>query len=208
MGAGNGGVVVDHRDGLSDVVNESLPGGAMGAVRELHADEELGDGDGGDCDFVVVPDRLVERGSRSIGVDQECRVEEEPGQGRLSTSSSSRIPTISRAKPESGRWRRSIALTSLPFPVVTGSSWAIIRPRRTIVNRSPRCSTASRMSEKFLAASVALTSIVESDYQIFAEKDPSIGERSQPRAGGAGVRSNFQLSALRLEAISRSAHNR
>jgi hypothetical protein len=27
-----------------------------------------------------------------------------------------------------------------------------------MVNRSPRCSTASRMSEKFLAASVALTS--------------------------------------------------
>jgi hypothetical protein len=32
------------------------------------------------------------------------------------------------------------------------------------VNRSPRCSTASRMSEKFLAASVALTSVTTSDY--------------------------------------------
>jgi hypothetical protein len=34
------------------------------------------------------------------------------------------------------------------------------------VKCSPRCSTASRMSEKFLAASVALTSGTESDYQI------------------------------------------
>lgn len=62
--------------------------------------------------------------------------------------------------------RRSMDLASAPRPVLTGSSWATTRPRRTIVKCSPRCSTASRMSENFLAASVALTSGTRSDYQI------------------------------------------
>lgn len=166
MRAGHGGVVVDDGDGVCDVIDELLAPGATVAVTELDADEKLRDGDRRHGDFVVVVDDLVEGRSRTVGVDQECRVKQESRQGRVSISNSFRAAATSRAKPGSGRWRRSTALTSRPVPVLTGSSWATTLPRRKIVNRSPRCSTASRMSEKFLAASVALTSVTRSDYQI------------------------------------------
>ena len=99
---------------------------------------------------------------------------------RVSVSRSDRTDSMSRRKPGSRR-RLSRALTSAPRPVLTGSSWATSRPRRTIVKCSPRCSTASRMSEKFLAASVALTSGTESDYQIYGDRND--GASAYPRHG-------------------------
>ncbi len=50
---------------------------------------------------------------------------------------------------------------------MAGSMRAIAFPLRTMVIRSPRCSTASRRSAKLRAASVALISVTKSDYQIF-----------------------------------------
>jgi hypothetical protein len=67
----------------------------------------------------------------------------------------------------SGRCRRSSALASAPRPPCAGSRWATVFPRRTMVKCSPRCSTASRRSAKFRAASVAVMSGTESDYQMY-----------------------------------------
>jgi hypothetical protein len=51
---------------------------------------ELGDGDGGDGDVVLVGNHLVQAPPGTVGVDEERRVEQEPGQGRSSISTSRR----------------------------------------------------------------------------------------------------------------------
>jgi hypothetical protein len=140
----------------------------MGSVGQLDPDQKLSDGDRSKGDLVIVVDGMVQRCSLPVSVDKVGGVEEEPAQGRVSISRSSRTEAMSRAKLRSGLCRCSTALTSAPRPVLTGSNCATTLPRLTIVNRSPRCSTASSMSEKFLAASVALTSGTKSDYQIYA----------------------------------------
>ena len=63
-----------------------------------------------------------------------------------------------------GAARPAGSLTSSPSPRARGSMRAMALPRRTTVNRSPRCSTASSTSAKPRAASVALISVTESDY--------------------------------------------
>ena len=165
MGGGNRLVVVDDRDDVDDVVHEGLPVGAVDVIGQVHSDQQLGDGDGGDRRVVVIGDQVIEGRSRAVSVDEEGGVEEEPAQGRCSISRSSRIEVTSREKAGSEWWRRRSAFTSAPLPACTGSSWATTLPRRTIVKCSPRCSTASSRSEKLRAASVALTSGTRSDYQ-------------------------------------------
>lgn len=53
-------VVIDDGDHFGDVVDEGLTGGPAGIICEVDADEELGDGDGGDRCVVIVGDHLVE----------------------------------------------------------------------------------------------------------------------------------------------------
>jgi hypothetical protein len=165
VGGGNRFVVVEDGDDVDDVVDEGLTVGPVGVIGEVGPDQELGDGDGGDRRVVIIGDHVVEGRTRAVGVDQEGGVEEESAQGRFSISRSSRAEVTSRAKAGSRRRRCRSALISAPLPACTGSSWATTLPRRTIVKCSPRCSTASRRSEKFRAASVALTSGMRSDYQ-------------------------------------------
>jgi len=165
VGGGDRFVVVDDGEDVDDVVDEGVPVGPVGVIGEVDPDQQLGDGNGGDRRVVIIGDHLVEGRSRPVSVDQEGGVEEESAQGRFSISRRSRADVMSRAKAGSRRWRRRSALISAPLPACTGSSWATTLPRRTIVKCSPRCSTASRRSEKFRAASVALTSGMRSDYQ-------------------------------------------
>jgi len=158
VGSRHRDVVVDNRNDVSDIIDELLTGLAVSLVGQSHTDEKLCDRDGGNGHLVVIVDCLVELKPGAVGVDEEGGVEQKPAQGRSSIWSRSWTEAMADANPRSGPWRRSMALTSAPLPVVTGSSWATTLPRRRIVKCSPRCSTASRMSEKFLAASVALTS--------------------------------------------------
>jgi len=162
----DGSVVCDCRNDGNDLVDEGLAPSALLARRERHADSELGDGDCGDRDVVVVIDDVVESVARPFGVDEECRVEQEPAQDRSSISTSSRIDARSFDHPASIKRRRSNFLTSAPRPLVTGSRWATGLPLRTIVKCAPSCSTASRRSAKFRDASVELISGTKSDYQI------------------------------------------
>ena len=160
----------------------------MGPVGQLDAHQKLRESDGGDSYLVIVVDGIVQRSSLPVGVDNERGVEEEPAQGPVSVSSSSRAEAMSPAKLRSGFCRRSTAFTSTPRPVLTGSNCATTLPRLTIVNRSPRCSTASSRSEKFLAASVALTSGIEirlSDRRsgvLFVENRRKYAGRAPPAA--------------------------
>jgi len=107
---------------------------------------------------------------------------------------------MSLARSGSRRLRRSRALTSAPLPALTESIWATTLPRRTIVKRSPRCSTASRMSEKFLAASVALTSGAESDYQMKAMR-PCPRARRQRAVQAEGVTQRDSIAALQCTSV-------
>jgi hypothetical protein len=137
MGARDRRVVVEDRYVRRDVRDEPLSRAAMPAAAQLDTYEKLGDGNRGDGNVVVIVDEVIEGRPGPVGIDQERRVEQEPGQERSSTSSSCRSDARSPAKAGSAGCRPSKALTSLPFPVLTGSSWATTLPRRTIVNRSP-----------------------------------------------------------------------
>jgi hypothetical protein len=159
-------VVVEDGNDLQDVAEEGNAGGTVLARGQEHTNSQLGCGDSGHRNLVVIGDGVVEGLSRSFGVDEKGRVEEKPGQVRSSISTTDRTAARSCDQSVSGRCRRSSSFTSAPWPSVIGSRLAIALPRRTIVKRSPRCSTASRRSAKRRAASVAVISATRSDYQI------------------------------------------
>jgi hypothetical protein len=122
VNGGDGGVIDHDRDEASHVIDESLAATSAPSIDQFDADEQLGDGDRGDGDLIVVSDGIIEREARAVGVDEKGRVQEQPAQGLASISSSDRTEATSLAKPGSTRCRRSSALTSAPVPVVTGSS--------------------------------------------------------------------------------------
>src|SRR5919106_1728076 len=152
---GDLGVVADDGHGCGDLVDERGSLVTPPPAGEERSDPELGQGDRGYRDVIVVGDEVVKIVTGALGVDQEGRVEEEATHSRRSTASRSRTDLMSVDQARSGRCRRSSALASAPRPPCAGSRWATVFPRRTMVKCSPRCSTASRRSAKFRAASVA-----------------------------------------------------
>ncbi len=152
MGPGDVEVVVDDRQGADEIVEEGSAGLAPLSGGDLDADAEFGDRDRCDCGLVVVGDQRVEIDADPFSVDEGARVEQEQRQNRSSVTRRRRRSAISVAHERSMRWRRSRLLISAPDAMLTGSSCATTCPRRTIRYRSPRCSTPSRMSAKFLDA--------------------------------------------------------
>lgn len=73
-------VVVDQRDGCKNIVEKALPAGSRLALGELDTHLQLGDGDGGDRHVVVVGYHLVEVIAGTFGVNEKCRIKEQPGQ--------------------------------------------------------------------------------------------------------------------------------
>jgi hypothetical protein len=69
-------VVAHDGDRLDEVLKKREAGLASLAGRDLDADAELGDRDGGNGRFVVVGYQGVEIGTESFGVDECARVEE------------------------------------------------------------------------------------------------------------------------------------
>jgi len=160
MGLGDVNVVVDHGNGCEDVVNKRQTADPRLTLGKLNTDPKLSDGDGSDGYVVVVVDGLVEFAPGTFDIDEERGVEQQPCQLRSSTVTRSRTAANSARQLESTLCRRSIDFTSEPRPPKTGSIRATALPRRTMVIRSPRCSTASRRSANLRAASVALISVM------------------------------------------------
>jgi hypothetical protein len=121
VGFGDVEVVGEHGHTRHEVFEEGSPLGLLPASSEFDADPQLGDRDGGDGHVVLVSDEAVEVGTGAFGVDDEGGVEEESGQGRSSTSMSSRREASSRLQLGSAPWRRSTSLTAAPVPPRMGS---------------------------------------------------------------------------------------
>lgn len=182
-------VIGDHWDHGEYVLQERGPRRRRLSRSEERTDSELGDRNRRDGDIVLIGDHIIKGVARPVGVDEERRVEQEPSQDRSSTSSNRRMEDSSADQLASRRCRRSRAFASAPRPGLAGSRWAMGFPRRMTVKCSPRCSTASRMSAKFRAASVALTSGTRSDYQMcrrMSPRSPSTGLQWTMSAPGSG----------------------
>jgi hypothetical protein len=141
-------VVVEDGDRRDHVVDEALPPHSRCPSRQLDADFQLGNRDRRDCNVVIVRDRVTRRVPGAFSVDEVRRVEKKSRQCRSSMVTSSRIASSSPRQDRSTACLRSIVFTSEPCPAVIGSMQAMALPRRTIVIRSPRCSTASSSSAK------------------------------------------------------------
>src|SRR5262245_57946501 len=152
-------VVTDDGQSVDDVVEERPTGSTAPPGGKLDTHTELGDRDGSDRGVIIVCDQRVEVERGPLCFDEHAAVEQELRQYRSSMLNSLRRASSSSRQAGSGRCRRSSALACAPEATTAGSSCAITRPRRTMVYRSPRCSTPSSISENRRDASVAVTSI-------------------------------------------------
>lgn len=158
MDCGDAALVWQDGDGGDHVVDICPARLAMLVVRQFDADQQFSEGDRGDCGVIVIRDEGAEVPS-PLYVDEEGRVEQETSQRRSSICRSDRLFSTSSDHCSSILWRAKSSFTSAPRPRCAGSRCATAFPRRTIVKCSPR-STASRRSAKFLAASVAVMSLM------------------------------------------------
>jgi len=103
------------------------------------------------------------------------------GSAAVASPAKRRSSRKSSAHCSSGGCSARMRRRSAPVPRRAGAIVATTRPRRTTVNVSPRCSTASKRSAKRFDASVALISLT-SDY-------PIRGRQAQDLQGGRCFRS-------------------
>ena len=125
-------------------------------IGELDSNQQLGRGDGGNRDVVLVVDQTLDGVAHALGSDKNRRVENQPFQERSSTPRRARIAWRSWAQLASGGFARRIAFTLFPSAPAAGPMRATGRPRRRTTKVSPRFSTASSSSENLRAASVAV----------------------------------------------------
>ena len=91
MGLRDVDVVIDHRNGCEDVIEELLPSGLGRTLGQLNSDPQFCHGDRGNCHLIVVVDQTADFVTPSIAVDQEGRVKQQPAQDLSSTVRRSRI---------------------------------------------------------------------------------------------------------------------
>src|SRR5581483_976031 len=154
-------------------------------IAELDAEQKLCDGDRSHRHVVLVSNHVVEGFAVPLDVDQDRRVDDQSFQRRSSIGSADRIRLTSSTQLESHEAARSSLFTASPRPAPAGPICATARPRRTTTNVSPRDSTASRTSANLRAASVAVTLLTESDYQI---QPPTAACRLRPATCRSGSR--------------------
>ena len=86
----------DGEDGEKGV-DKALPRRSMPAGCECHTNEELGDGDCGDSHVVAIVDDVMKRLRSVLSSDQDRGVEDQPCQGRCSTTRAARTARRSAA---------------------------------------------------------------------------------------------------------------
>jgi hypothetical protein len=130
MGAGDLEVVVLDRDRSDDRVDQRLPTRPVGLVGQLDPHQQLGDGDRGDDDVVLVTDQVVEPDLPALAGDQDGRVEDQPVQFRSSSVTVPRSMASSSGHDGSAACSRRSCLTSSPLADGTGVMRAIGLPPR------------------------------------------------------------------------------
>jgi hypothetical protein len=124
-------VVGLNRDSVDDGRNEALALVPPPSFCQLNANRQLRHGDRRNGDIVSVADRLVERITPALGVDQNRRIEDQSRQGSVPGSMPSRSSRSSPAQAVSGRLARSTFLSACPVPPLVGPMVATARPWRT-----------------------------------------------------------------------------
>ncbi len=171
-------------DARQQRVDKRLAGRFVPAVREPHADEQLGCCNGSDRDVVLVVYHLVDRRRPALRCDEDRRVENQAFQSRSSGSSRVRSSASSSGQPVSAGCLRSRSLTTRPELTVAGAMFAIARPRRSTTNVSPSRSTWSSRSEKCLAASVAVSRLIPNQIiRLPGSTASTAAERTRREAG-------------------------
>lgn len=156
--------------------------------RQIDPNLEFCNGDDRDSCIVLIQQNRVKVMAGSLQVNQDRRVQQQSAHrpssspGPVTSSGSRRSQTDLRSSIHagSGRWARRTAFNAAPFARGGAPSWAMTRPRRTIVKVSSRCSTASRRSAKLREASVAETSDMEvrlSDYLVWRDQTAVLRRR-------------------------------
>lgn len=131
VGVGHDEVVRLDRKGVEYRLDEPPPFLAATPPREVDPDPQLGDGDRGDGDVVVIADQLFQDAPAALGVDQDRGVEDQSRQGSVPGPTLSLRSRSSAAQSESGRFARSASFSALPVPPRAGPIVATARPCRT-----------------------------------------------------------------------------
>jgi hypothetical protein len=152
-------VVLDRQRG-KDRIDEAGPALTMGGVGQFNPYQKFGRGDCGDRHVVFVADDRVETPARALDTHDDRGVEDQPFQGRSSTTRCSRSICSSVAHAGSALCFASSAFTESPLALATGPKAATGCPPRVTTNDWWRCSIASSTSENCLATSVALISFI------------------------------------------------
>ncbi len=171
-------------------------------VREFYADEKLGRCDRGKRDVGVVGNDGARDLMPALDGHENSGVDDQTFHGSVAVASPAnrRRSRRSSAQRSSGGWSPRTRRRSAPVPRRAGAMVATTRPRRTTVNVSPRCSTASRRSAKRLEASVALISPMNLIIRFFARKSTVVAEQL---TGASRRRSMAAVGAV--QAITRRA---
>jgi hypothetical protein len=206
MVLGHRPVVCVHRYDGEDLIEESslscLPSSVL---IEVHPGKIFGDDNCWDGDVGIIGNC----GSSSYGSHEHAGVEDQAVHGSRSSSvdAAARAVSMDSAKSSSRaaapRQRVSTAFNAAPVAAGVGAIDATRRPARVTTMISPR-STESSTAEKFLDASDAVTSRMQSEYHNlnFRSRDPALkmpdpnvpmpvldedaGEREVRRATGYG----------------------
>ena len=120
----------DDRDRGEDGVDKGPSSRLVGRVGQLDPDQQLGDGDGGHGDVVLVTDQVVEPQSPALSGDHDRRIEDQPVQSRSSAVNDARSVASSAGHDVSAVWSRRSRLTSSPLADGTGVMRAMGFPAR------------------------------------------------------------------------------
>jgi len=180
MGIGHAEIVGLDRNSIEDARHETLTLLPAAAFGQLNPDLQLSNGDRGDRDVVAIVDQLAQGIASALGVDQDCRIQNQSRQGSVAGPTPSRSSRSSAAHASSGRLARSASLSAFPVPPLAGPMVATARPCLTTTYDSPPRSTLSNTSENRREASVALSCFIESDYRIYSvQRLPQTTQRAK-----------------------------
>lgn len=175
VSSGDDQIVVFDLDSVEKGLNMGQTRRAVRRVRSERSEEQLGRGDRSDRQIVRGFDEGLELELMALDGDDDRAVEDQSGQSCNRSSRRARTAMMSSSAESSRGARDSNSMISRALPVFAGEILATVRPRRSTMNVSPACSTASSTSANCRAASVAVIRFIQirlSDHSRIATERP------------------------------------